>query len=126
LSIAPNSFLLDCSLCQLVIDALKTLLLLFGSRQLPWIKVNTDGFLIGIMHLVVLYVVIMEVHSSVALQCLHFIGNFSVFASELLGFMHAMELTTRYGWTNLWIDVDSSSALLDFKNPTIVPCFFRN
>jgi hypothetical protein len=53
-----------------------------------------------------------------------FIGNlgaFSVFEVEIFCFIMAMEHVLQLGWRNIWLESDSTSALLTFKNVSLVP-----
>lgn len=58
-----------------------------------------------------------------------FVGNIgaaSVFHSEVLAFILAMEHAAHHGWRNVWLESDSSSAILIFSNPSLVPLLLRN
>jgi len=81
----------------------------------PWIKVNTDGSVIG-------------THAACGgLFCDHrgsLLGNIglsTVFYAEVYGFLLALEYAAQHGWTNVWLESDSTSALLVFKNRSSVP-----
>jgi len=87
-------------------------------------KVNTDGSVLGnhascsgIFH----------DHHGTFVGCFSSnLGSFSVFESGLLGFIHAMEIAYNKGWMNLWIEGDSKSTLLVFRNHDLVPWKLRN
>jgi len=40
----------------------------------------------------------------------------SMFNSEVLGYIYALEYAALNGWGNIWLESDSTSALLSFKN----------
>jgi ribonuclease HI len=54
------------------------------------------------------------------------LGRCSVFEAEVFGYILAMEFAARHGWTNIWLESDSSSALFVFKNGSLVPIRLRN
>lgn len=54
------------------------------------------------------------------------LGDISIFEAELLGFIIARELAASNHWGSLWIEGDSSSVLLAFKKPELVPCILGN
>ncbi|AES66100.2 hypothetical protein MTR_2g062550 [Medicago truncatula] len=62
-----------------------------------------------------------------------FLGGFSsnlglgtVFEAELTGLMLAIEYAASHNWSRLWVESDSSSAVLAFKNHSAIPIRFRN
>ena len=90
----------------------------------PWLKVNIDGS-------------VLDGHA--ACRGLFrdsrgtFLGAFvcnissaSVFHSEVLAFILAIEHVAHHGWRNVWLESDSNSALLIFWNPSLVPLLLRN
>jgi len=54
------------------------------------------------------------------------LGDCSVFEVEIMGFIFAMELAARHHWRFIWIEGDSTSALLSFSNPSLVSIWWRN
>ena len=54
------------------------------------------------------------------------LGDRSVFEAEIYGFIMAMEHALQKGWGNIWLESDSTSALLAFKNASLVPIRLRN
>ena len=90
----------------------------------PWLKVNTDGSVVG-------------GHAACGgLFCDHLgtfhgafycnVGLQSVFYAEVLGIIFAIEYVAQEGWRNIWLESDSSSALLIFSNSLLVPIMLRN
>ena len=62
-----------------------------------------------------------------------FLGGFSsnigvgtVFEAELTGLMLAIVYGASHNWSRLWLESDSSSAVLAFKNHEAIPIRFRN
>lgn len=49
-----------------------------------------------------------------------------MFYSEVLGIILAIEFAACKGWRHLWLESDSTSALLIFSNPLLVPIRLRN
>jgi len=49
-----------------------------------------------------------------------------VFNSEVLGYIYALEYAALNGWGNIWLESDSTSALLTFKNDPLVPISLQN
>jgi ribonuclease HI len=90
----------------------------------PWVKVNTDGS------------VLVSSGACGGLFRNHlgtFLGAFtcnlgpcSVFDAEVFGYILSMEFAAQQGWTNIWLESDSSSARLAFKNVSLVPIRLRN
>jgi len=89
----------------------------------PWIKVNTDGSVVGN-------------HAACGSIFRDHLGTFlgafpcnlgldSVFSSEIQGFIFALEFAAKNGWNNIWLVSDSTSALVVFKTP-LVPILLRN
>jgi hypothetical protein len=50
----------------------------------------------------------------------------SSFIAELCGVMRAIELSNAHNWLNLWIETDSSLAVLALIPNSIVPWVVRN
>lgn len=90
----------------------------------PWMKVNTNGSIVG------------NYAGCGGLFRDHlgtFLGVFtcnlgiaSVFSSEIQRFVFALEFAAQNGWNNLWLESDSTNALLAFKNPSLVLISLRN
>jgi len=100
------------------------LMVYWKAPSAPWIKVNTNGSLIGS-------------HSACgglfrdhrgsllgAFACN--IGLSSIFYAEVYAFLLAMEYAAQNGWRNVWFESDSTSALSVFKNRLLVPVLLRN
>ena len=43
-----------------------------------------------------------------------------------MGYIYAMEYVALNGWRNIWLESDSTSALLSFKNDSLVPISLQN
>jgi len=54
------------------------------------------------------------------------IGDYSVFEAEIIGFIIALEMEARHHWRFIWTEGDSSSALLAFSKPSLIPIRWRN
>jgi ribonuclease HI len=54
------------------------------------------------------------------------IGHQSSLIAELSGVMRAIEMANNHNWRNLWLETDSSLAVLAFKSSSIVPWGLRN
>ena len=78
----------------------------------PWLKVSTDGSVID-GH-AACWVLFRDSRGSFlgAFVCNN--GAASVFHSEVLAFILAMEHAANHGWRNVWLESDSSSAILIF------------
>jgi len=50
----------------------------------------------------------------------------SIFNYEIMSFIYALEFAAHHGQRNLWIESDSTSALLIFKNASLVLVLLRN
>jgi len=100
------------------------ILVVWKTPTAPWLKVNTDGSVIndfaacgglfrdslGTFH--------------DAFYCN--VGAQSVFYSEVHGIISAIEFAARNGWSNIWLESDSTSALLIFSNLALVSILLRN
>ena len=99
-------------------------LVLWKSPTAPWLKVNTDGSVIGG------YTAcggLLRDHSGMfrgAFVCN--IGTQSVFYAEVMAIIFAIEYAARHGWRNIWWESDSTSALRIFSNTLLVPMLLRN
>jgi ribonuclease HI len=89
-----------------------------------WVKANTDGSVIGSNSSCG---GIFRDHTGA------FLGGFSsnlglgtVFEAELTGLMLAIEYAASHNWYRLWLESDSSSAVLSFKNQSAIPIRLRN
>jgi len=89
----------------------------------PWLKVNSNDSVIGN-------------HGACGGLFRDHLGNFLgaftcnlgisfVFTVEVHSFILAMEYVAQNGWTNIWLESDSTSALLVFKNRSLVPVCFE-
>jgi ribonuclease HI len=54
------------------------------------------------------------------------LGHATVFSSKVQGIIFAMEFAALHGWTNIWLECDSTSAIDVFKSPSLVPIMLRN
>jgi len=43
-----------------------------------------------------------------------------------MSFLHALELASTHGWLNLWVEGDSTGALVVFKDKSLIPWQMRN
>jgi len=100
------------------------ILVLWKAPSLPWLKVNTDGSVIGNHaacgglfrdHLGTLLG---------AFTCN--IGTDTVFNSKVMGYIIALEFAAEKGWNHIWLESDSTSALMVFHNLSLVPILMRN
>jgi hypothetical protein len=53
-------------------------------------------------------------------------GGGSAFHSELSVILRETEIAFQRGWKNMWIETDSSLAVMAFKNDSAIPCDPRN
>ena len=90
----------------------------------PRLKVNTDGSAIG-------------GHAACGGLFRDYLGTFlgaftcnlgisSVFHSQINGLIFAIEFAVQNGWRNIWLESDSTSALMIFSNASLVPVMLRN
>ena len=100
------------------------LLVSWKAPSAVWIKVNTDGSVIGTHaacgglfrdHLGTLLG---------AFACN--VGLSTVFNAEVHAFLLALEYAAQHGWRHVWLESDSTSALIDFKNRSLIPVIIRN
>jgi len=90
----------------------------------PWLKVNTNGSVIGG------YAAcggLFRDHSGTfrgAFVCN--IGTQSVFYAEVMAIIFAIEYAVHHGWRNIWLESNSTSALRIFSNALLVPILLRN
>lgn len=54
------------------------------------------------------------------------LGDVTIFDEELTGILIAMEYAASHSWHNLWIECDSTSVVLAFKNANIIPFHLQN
>lgn len=121
LPIALDIGILDDFLVFLQHRRLKNIAIVFRHPpKTPWVKVNIDDPVMGL-------------NGILKGQCGTFVGGFSsnlvnflVFNYELQGLMLAMELAVQHKWNCILIEGDSTSVILAFKKPLIVPYQFRN
>ncbi|XP_024634647.1 uncharacterized protein [Medicago truncatula] len=90
----------------------------------PWLKVNTDGSVIA-GHAACGGLFRDSRGSFLGAFCCN-VGEASVYHSEVLAIILSMERASSRRWRNLWLESDSSSALLIFSNPSLVPILLRN
>lgn len=63
----------------------------------------------------------------IILLCLLVIlAPFFVFEVELTDLILAMEFTARFNWRKIWLESDSTSSVLAFKNSDIIPFLLQN
>ncbi|RHN59594.1 putative ribonuclease H-like domain-containing protein [Medicago truncatula] len=89
-----------------------------------WVKINTDG---SVRNSLASCGGIFRDHRGTFLGC--FACNFGpvlVFEVDLSAIIFAMEFAARFDWLNLWLESDSSSAVLAFKNSNLIPFRLRN
>jgi hypothetical protein len=101
-----------------------TLLVCWKAPSAPWLKVNTDGSMIGTLGT---FRGLFRDHLGTFLgpfACN--IGVSTVFNAEIHGFILPMEYTTQKGWKNVWLESDSTSALLVFRSQSLVTVMLRN
>jgi len=100
------------------------ILVLWKAPTSMWLKVNTDGSMIGGQdacgglfrdHLGTFR------GAFYCNICLQF-----VFYAEVLGIIFCIEYAAWEGWRNIWLESDSTSALLIFSNSLLVPIMLRN
>ena len=107
--------------CRTVKDIV---LVLWKPLTAPWLKVNMDGSVIG-------------GYAACGGQFHDHLGTFrgafacnvgmqSVFYAEVMAIIFAIELPARHGWRNIWLESDSTNALMIFSNPLLVPILLRN
>lgn len=90
----------------------------------PWVKVNTDGSVVGNN---AACGGLFRDHLGTCLGAFYCnLGTDTVFNSEILGYIFALEFAAQNGWYNIWIERDSTSALMVFRNSTLVPLLLRN
>jgi len=100
------------------------LLVVWKAPSTPWIKVNTDGSLIGshaacggLFH---------DHLGSLLGAFVCNIGHSTVFYAEVYAFLLALEYGAQHGWRNFWLESDSTSALMVFTHWNLVPVLLRN
>jgi len=89
-----------------------------------WLKVNTDGSVIGNHD--ACGGLFRDRLGTLLGAFTYNLGNSSVFTAEIHGFILALEYAAHNGWRNLWLESDSTSALIIFKNSSLVPVLLRN
>jgi len=90
----------------------------------PWIKVNTDDSLIG-THAACGRLFRDHLGSHLGAFACN-IGHSTVFYVDVYAFLLALEFADQHGWRNVWLESDSTSALMVFKNRSLVPVLLRN
>jgi ribonuclease HI len=107
--------------CRQVKDII---MVLWKTPTAPWLKVNTDGSVIGANAACGgLFRDTLGTFRG-AFSCN--IGSHSVFYAEVLAIIIAIEFAASKGWRHLWVESDSSSAILIFSNYSLVPIKLRN
>jgi hypothetical protein len=97
---------------------------LLDASSVPWIKVKPDGSLIG-THAACGGLFRDHLGSLLGTFACN-IGLFTVFNAEVYAFLLALEYVAHNGWMNVWLESDSTSALMVFKNWALVPVLLRN
>ncbi|XP_024640596.1 uncharacterized protein [Medicago truncatula] len=90
----------------------------------PWIKLNTDGSLIG-SH-AACGGLFRDHRGSLLGAFVCNIGTSTVFYAEVYAFLLALEYAAQNGWRNVWLESDSTIALLVFKNRSLVLVLLHN
>jgi ribonuclease HI len=90
----------------------------------PWMKVNTDGSVIG--GNATCGGLFRDNLGTFRGAFYSNVGAHSVFYAEVMGIILALEFAANFGWRNLWLESDSTSALRIFSNPSLVPIILRN
>lgn len=100
------------------------IMILWKAPTSPWLKVNTDDSVIG-GHAACggLFFDHLDTFRG-AFYCN--VGLQSVFYAEVLGIIFAIKYAAREGWRNIWLESDSTSALLIFSNSLLVPIMLCN
>ena len=84
----------------------------------PWLKVNTYGSDVG-NHATC--GVLFRDHLGIFLSAFACnLGIDSIFSSEIQGFLFTLEFAAQNGWSHIWLESDSTSALMAFKKPYVV------
>ena len=88
------------------------ILVLWKSPSSPWLKVNTDGLVVD--GLAACGGIFRDPLGTFLGAFTCNIGIASVFHAEILAFILAMKHAAQRGWRNLWLESDSTSALMIF------------
>ena len=100
------------------------ILVLWKTPTAPWLKLNTDGSVInGLAACGGLFRDSLGTFRG-AFYCN--VGAQSVFYAEVHDIISAIEFAAQNGWTNIWLESDSTSALSIFSNSALVPILLRN
>jgi len=90
----------------------------------PWLKVNTNGSVVGG------YAACRGLfRDNLRTFCGAFFCNAALqsgFYAEVLGIIIAIEFAAQNGWRNIWLESNSTSALMIFSNSLLVPIMLRN
>jgi len=89
-----------------------------------WVKANIDGFVKA--SLASCGDIFCDYRGTFLGTFASNLGDVTVFEAELTGILMAMEYAIAHSWHNLWIECDSSSDVLAFKNVDIIPFRLRN
>jgi len=107
--------------CRRVKDII---MVLWKAPTAPWLKVNTDGSVIGRF---AACGGLFRDHLGTFLGAFSCnVGLQSVYYAEVLGIILVIDFAARNGWRNIWIESDSTSALMIFSNQLLVPIMLRN
>ena len=99
-------------------------LVLWKAPTASWLKVNMDGSVIG-GYATCGGLFRDNLGTFRGAFCCN-VGAQSVFYAEVIGIIIAIEFAARNGWRNIWLESDSSSALMIFSNSSLVPIMLHN
>ena len=91
-----------------------------------WIKCNIDGASSGNPGNSACGGIFRDHNSDVILCFTEPLGICTAFQAELCAFMRAVEIISQNHWNNIWIETDSSLAVLASKSSNQVPWHLRN
>jgi len=100
------------------------ILVVWKPPTIPWVKANTDGSVRDLM--AACGGIFRDSRTTFLGGFASNLGCVSVFEAEILGLMVAMEYASSNGWTRLWLESDSSSAVQAFHKPSLIPVCLRN
>jgi len=107
--------------CRRVNDIIQVL---WKTPIAPWLKVNTDGSVVG--GYAACGGLFRDTLGTFRGAFVCNVGLQFVFYAEELGIIIAIESAAKNGWRNIWLESDSTSALMIFKNSFLVPMILRN
>jgi len=114
-----SAFLEDFSISSHHHKYKEIILVLWKSPSSPCLKVNTDGSVVG--RLAACGGLFRDSLGTFLSAFSCNIGIASVFHAETLAFILAIEHAAQHGWRNLWLESDSTSALMILSNSSLVP-----